>query len=170
MSAVLAGLAAVLLVMAGALPAEAHTQFLSSAPSDGSASATAPATLVLTFSQAPLAGTADVIAESNTGEKVNLPVPVLGGPAISVDWPANQPAGTYRASWRVVSTDGHPVTGTLTFSYGVARPLPFVSQTTTASPGGGGSSSLLPIIAIVVAGALIGGTIAFFVVRARRKA
>jgi len=47
---------------------------------------------------------------------------------LTVDVPDTLDAGTYVISWRVVSADGHPIAGALTFSVGrpsaVVRPLP----------------------------------------------
>jgi CopC domain len=46
------------------------------------------------------------------------PPPVRAGLARAVDLPGGLSRGTHLVSWRVVSADGHPVGGALTFSVG----------------------------------------------------
>ena len=41
----------------------------------------------------------------------------VGGPRISTKLKANLPSGKYQITYRVVSEDGHPVTGTYSFVY-----------------------------------------------------
>ena len=42
----------------------------------------------------------------------------VSGEALIVTLPQSLPQGTHLLSWRVISTDGHPVGGSLTFSIG----------------------------------------------------
>jgi len=37
---------------------------------------------------------------------------------VSVAWPQVSPAGEFRAAYRVVSADGHPIEGSITFTVG----------------------------------------------------
>jgi hypothetical protein len=56
---------------------------------------------------------------------------------VIVPWPADLPPGKYSVAFRVVSEDGHPVTGQVTFSYtDVATPTvePTVEPTPAAEP------------------------------------
>jgi methionine-rich copper-binding protein CopC len=84
------------------------------------------------------------------GNSVSTPVAPLG------------PAGVYTASYRIISTDGHPVTGDITFTLtraGTGRP---VTLTAAASASGGGG---MPIWVWIVAAIIVLGGVLFFVLR-----
>ncbi|MER8368691.1 copper resistance protein CopC [Mesorhizobium sp. M1378] len=94
----------------------AHAQLISAEPADGTVLATAPDRLTLTFSEParPLVarlvhpdGRTEVLKE--VGEK---------GSAIVLTLPPELGNGTYVLSWRVASSDGHPIGGGLVFSVG----------------------------------------------------
>lgn len=105
---------AALLLVGG--PASAHDQFLSSDPKDGATLDEHPASISLTFSAAPL----------DTGIEIALVGPdgaVARGRDIQVDdevvtaqLPDDLPPGRYDVAWHVVSSDGHPIDGELTYA------------------------------------------------------
>jgi len=105
-------------VIAGltATPAAAHASLVSSSPPDGSAATTPPVTVELTFSE-------DVTAPSIIAVTGPEGVQVADGPTQIRKSSAIQPlktltaAGAYKITYRVVSADGHPVSGQLTFTY-----------------------------------------------------
>jgi copper resistance protein C len=116
------GLLAGLALLLGATPALAHTRLQSSNPSDGASLDTAPAQITLTFNEEMTPGfstitvvgpdgthyeTGDVGAEGGTVSRGVLP---LG------------PAGQYKIGYRVVSADGHPVAGEVSFTLTTAGP------------------------------------------------
>lgn len=114
-------LSGALLLIWAAVPASAHSQLLSSDPADGAALSIAPPAVTLTFSEDLLAG-ATTMAIVGADGSVLLSSPVdPQGPVISLPWPAELPPGAYEVSYRVVSGDGHPVAGAISFSYQAQR-------------------------------------------------
>lgn len=100
----------------GAGPAAAHDELLASDPADGATVDVAPDRVVLTFS-APAVdlGTQVVITGPDAVAVGDGPAQVDGATVVQA-LGATRPAGDYRVDWRVTSEDGHPVTGTLTFT------------------------------------------------------
>lgn len=97
-----------------ASPALAHDALLSSNPQDGAKLGSAPKEIKLTFSEAPLQGTAKIIAVTSDAQPVTLDTPETNGKIVTVPW-TTQAAGTYGIKWRVVSSDGHPIDGSFAF-------------------------------------------------------
>jgi methionine-rich copper-binding protein CopC len=127
---VLLGSAVTLVVAAG--PASAHDALSGSSPADGSAVATVPATVVLTFDEPAIAMGTRVVVRGPAGE-VQQGNPVLVDDTVSQSLQGGAPAGPYTVEWRVTSADGHPVSGSFTFTAraaGEGQP----GATSTASP------------------------------------
>ena len=112
--AVLAGLVSVALL---ASPASAHATLLSTDPADGAVLDDAPAEVGLTFDEPVEVRSGAVRLLDATGVEVSAQ-------ARSVDTrvvlavPQGVADGTYILTWRVISTDGHPVAGGFSFSIG----------------------------------------------------
>ena len=104
----------------GATTASAHSGLESSNPADGSVVTEAPAAITLTFNE-PLLDDADSIS-LNAADGTNITSAKVqpNGSSIELPWPADLPAGEYQAAFRVVSADGHPVTGAISFTYAPA--------------------------------------------------
>lgn len=113
-----------LLTLGCATPVLAHAALLSSAPSSGDVLEAPPEEIVLTFSE-PVAPTAMRLA-TPTGQIEDLAADTSTGNQIVIELP-HLLQGTHLFSWRTVSLDGHPISGTLTFSNGV--------ETAAALPG-----------------------------------
>ena len=96
-----------------AAPAEAHTTLTSSSPAKG-ATVTSPAQIRLTFGE-PVRFTGVVVEDAEGGHHE-------AGKSQAVDNHVTQqvagvlPPGVYTVGWRVVATDGHPVTGEYKFT------------------------------------------------------
>jgi copper transport protein len=109
---------ALALVIAAAYSTElqAHASLISSKPAQGAVVAQSPAALKLTFNEpvSPLA----LRLLGPTGLATTLDNVVAAGNTLSALLPAALPQGTHLLSWRVISLDGHPVGGALTFSVG----------------------------------------------------
>jgi copper transport protein len=81
--------------------------------------------------------------------------------------PADLPEGAYVVTWRVVSADGHPVSGASSFGVGIAAPAVPASAADAGSPGSVaiGSTAPLPVVIVRLAGyvafALFAGVVAF---------
>ncbi|OZM82375.1 copper resistance CopC family protein [Pseudonocardia sp. MH-G8] len=109
----LAGLALLL----GAAPALAHTRLQSSDPTDGASLDSAPEQVALTFNEpmSPEFSTITVIGPDGQTNYQDGAVTAEGG-TISTRLLPLGPAGRYEIGYRVVSADGHPVTGSVAFT------------------------------------------------------
>ncbi|MEO7127117.1 MAG: copper resistance CopC family protein [Nakamurella sp.] len=118
-----AALAVTLLValggLAAATPALAHNVLVSSDPANGSTLDTAPTVMTFTFDQAIENFDPALKVFGPNGNEFTTAAPTVLGNAISAPMTAG-PAGEYRAAYRIVSADGHPVTGQITFTLSAA--------------------------------------------------
>jgi hypothetical protein len=135
------GLLAVMAIAVGASPARAHAELESSDPPDGATMATAPAAISFTFGEQILSeGNAVTLTDVAGGTRLEVGPVEVDGDTVSVTWPQSSPAGEFRAAYRVVSADGHPIAGTISFTVdqavgGVeATPAASVSPPGTTSP------------------------------------
>ncbi|TDT28493.1 copper transport protein [Streptomyces sp. BK208] len=117
----LLGALLVLLLLGGAGPASAHAALTSTDPGDGSVLRRAPARVTLTFSESVGLRDDSFRVLDPGGHRVRTGE---GGHAdgrsetARVTLPGELGEGTYTVAWRVVSADGHPVSGAFTFSVG----------------------------------------------------
>ena len=133
-----------LLALAGALllaalialpaPAQAHDTLLSTDPEDGATLETSPEEVTFTFSADILDVSPLVRISDDDGEEVAEIVPTIDGPTATAAVEEPLPAGTYDIQWRVVSSDGHPIEGTLTVT---VEQDPAADEGAAASDGGG---------------------------------
>ncbi|NXY96796.1 copper resistance protein CopC/CopD [Streptomyces sp. BR123] len=109
------------LVIGGAGTAFAHAGLSGSDPADGTVLKVAPQQVTLTFTESVGFSEDSVRVLSPDNERVNP------RPAQHVDGKDNTgrvelsdelPQGTYTVAWRVVSADGHPISGAFVFSVG----------------------------------------------------
>ena len=126
----LAGAVAVLALCAG--PAAAHNELIGSIPEDGSTVATTPEVVELAFDQ-PVQGEFDQMAvlDENDGHHEDGEVEIVGG-RVRQSVGELEP-GTYRITYRIVSADGHPVTGAVTFTVSSDGPSPTAAPQPSAS-------------------------------------
>jgi methionine-rich copper-binding protein CopC len=108
-------LIASLLLLASA-GAQAHAHLQQSTPADGSVIATAPAKLVLRFSEAAQLTALSITKQGGARQEL-APLPDRAQATIEVALPALTP-GRYEVSWRAVSGDGHVMPGTIHFTLG----------------------------------------------------
>ena len=100
--------------VAGAAAVQAHTHLQASIPRDGATLGTAPAALVLQFSEA--ARLTALWIEKSGGEKQKLqPLPPEPQSRIEVPLPKLAP-GEYVVSWRGLGGDGHVAPGKIRFT------------------------------------------------------
>ena len=114
-SAFVASFVVILLHAGGAL---AHASLSMSDPRDGSVLAEAPAAYSLTFSE-PVSPLALRIIRPD-GSATQLETFVLRDRILDIEAPRDLGRGTHVLSWRVVSSDGHPIGGSVVFSIGEA--------------------------------------------------
>lgn len=117
--------------VAVAQPASAHDRLLSSDPADGATVDEAPGAITLVFSADVLAAGAQVAVTTPDGT-VPAEVTVDGDEAVAA-LPDDLPGGEWDVSWRVVSSDGHPIEGDLAFTVAAAEPSPSASPTSSPS-------------------------------------
>src|SRR5437667_458390 len=104
-----AGLALLLLAACFATEATAHASLLSVEPADGSVLAQAPKRLELRFSESVTAGAVNLI---DAAGKLRGDAAIdATADSVVITLPEGLPQGTSIVSYRVISQDGHPVTG-----------------------------------------------------------
>lgn len=130
-------------VVLPASPASAHAELLRSTPEDGATLKAAPASVTLIFGEEILADGLGMVATAADGSKVALGKPAVSGTKVVAAWPPDAPGGSYKVAWRVVSADGHPISGVLSFSYAGAA-SPSASPTPTSSPTSPSASASSP--------------------------
>lgn len=119
-----AGLAvAVVALCATAVPASAHDKLISSDPASDQRLIEAPAEVSLTFSADVLDMGAAVVVSDAAGTEWVSAAPTVDGPTVTAVLDAGMPDAGYEIRWRVVSSDGHPITGVVPFTVGDGEPL-----------------------------------------------
>ena len=122
-SLVLTLVAALGLALGPAPAAHAHSELISSSPADGETLTAPPANVTLQFNEAISPAGLQVVAQGPDGP-VTLGTPIIEGASVIAPWPADAPGGNYRLAYRVVSADGHPIDGSIGFSYAAAAASP----------------------------------------------
>lgn len=124
-----AGLAlAMIAVLAIAVPASAHDQLTSSAPTEGEALATAPEEVVMTFSgelivlDESMAGAVVMVIDASGQDWATGEIDVQGN-MVTAQLKTGMPIAGYQVRWQVVSEDGHPIAGMIPFTIGDAAPM-----------------------------------------------
>ncbi|WP_323018246.1 copper resistance CopC/CopD family protein [Castellaniella sp.] len=105
-------------LLTGSQLAWGHAALVTASPASGSVLAQAPAAVVLTFSE-PVGVTAAQLVGPD-GQSLALGPVQDQGREVRIPVPEDRAQGTYLLSWRVVSTDGHPVGGTLDYAIGAS--------------------------------------------------
>ncbi|WP_344690775.1 copper resistance CopC family protein [Blastococcus jejuensis] len=167
---VLAGLvaAALLLVGPGATAARAHDSLAGSSPAAGAVLPTPPADVTLEFAAPPQPLGTQVRVTGPDGTSASEGEPDVRGATVVQPLAEALPAGGYTVQWRVTSADGHPISGTFSFTAtGGAPPVAAGAgdlPSAGADPGGTPFPSVWIAVGVVVA---VGGAL---VVRQLRRA
>ena len=193
--AITAAAAALLLAAGGLLvasPASAHDELVSTDPAADTSLEALPAQLTLTFSGelATDPGATELQVTDASGAVLSDGDPVVEGTVVTQPL-SGAASGLVTVLWKVVSSDGHPISGEYSFTVAGA-PAPTQTPTETAAPtpsattapsetveptptvtseptASDGSSALPWIIAGVLALALIGAVVYLLVSRSRRE-
>jgi copper transport protein len=159
---VAAALVALALVLLGGSPAAAHAELVETDPAEGAVVETAPEAVTLTFNE-PVRLTSQEIAVYDAGGDPVASTAGATGAEVTVGLTdaAGLEDGTYVVSWNVLSGDGHPISGALTFSVGAP------SADVAAPPEPESSSAVVTVLRDVVTvaslvGLLVGAGLAFF--------
>ena len=184
------------LTLAVATPAQAHDELVSSYPEAESTITGSPAEITLSFSGELIAGMQSAAVEviAPDGQNIATDAPAEDGTSITQHLAPNPPAGLFTVRWKVVSSDGHPISGEYTYtvaptdavpsspsatpSTAPQTPVPSPTATATEAPadnGYGGETSgggdTFPILAVVGGVVVLGGAlvIVLMVGRERRR-
>ncbi|MEV8636371.1 copper resistance CopC family protein [Streptosporangium sp. NPDC051023] len=151
-------------------PAQAHNVLIGSDPRDGAQLTSGPDRITLTFDQTVRQGFAQISVTGPDGTRWEAGKTAVDGAKVSVGVKPLGPAGQYVAGYRIMSSDGHPVVGKVTFTLTVAgtgtaaQPAPADSaapqtpglsaQAAEAAQNGGAGMAVLWIVGALV---LLGG-------------
>ncbi|HEX6235923.1 MAG TPA: copper resistance protein CopC [Acidimicrobiales bacterium] len=103
--------------------ADAHAELVSTEPAAREQLSTAPEQVVLSFTEAVELTDEAVVLYDASGDTVDTPDaehPDGDGATVAVDLPALDEGG-YVVAWRVTSSDGHPISGAFTFTFGIGE-------------------------------------------------
>lgn len=98
--------------------ASAHAYIVNSSPSENESLDDSPTKATIEYNEKIQSGFAVLNVTNSAGEKVDEGNVTVEGKTISVDLKANLKNDVYTMEWRVVSADGHSITGLVPFSIG----------------------------------------------------
>ncbi|MEU8744907.1 copper resistance protein CopC [Streptomyces sp. BPPL-273] len=166
--------------------ATAHTELDNSSPGANATLAGLPPRVTLTFSDEMTQKYAKVAVTGPDGQSAGTGAPQVQGKSVSLPVDVRAPAGRYTVGYRVVSADGHPVSGSYTFTVEKTdrpSPSPRAAESADAPParaepktaaektgGESNESSGTGVTGLASAGALalIAAAAGVYVVRRRR--
>lgn len=175
-------------LIAGLIPAVAgaHAALSQSNPADGASLAEQPATVSLTFNEDIQPHFAAPVVSSGDARTYSGAVTVEGN-TVSTPLATLPAAGAYTVAFRAVSADGHPITGSYTFTFAppatstttqsAAAPGPATAQTSvTAAPREeevhlieGADNRLFWVVGILVIAILASGGVLFWLARSHNN-
>ncbi|MEU3057915.1 copper resistance CopC family protein [Streptomyces griseus] len=162
----------------GAPLAAAHTDLDSSTPVAKASLADVPESVTLTFSDPMDQKYAKVAVTGPDKQPAGQGTPRVDGKRVTIALDPQAPAGEYSVGYRVVSADGHPVSGSYTFTVQTqqASPSPTRSATGTLTPAAGapvasdsGGSTGTSTAAVTAAGVLLAAGAAGYLMLRRKR-
>ena len=96
--------------------ASAHTELIASDPADGAVLQSAPAAVTLTFSEELVGLQPVLLVTGPDGQANHAGEPRLDAATLAIDVAPLTVPGVYSVAYRVVSADGHPVEGQISFT------------------------------------------------------
>jgi methionine-rich copper-binding protein CopC len=102
--------------MVFAHPAQAHNVLVGSDPRDGATLSASPSRVTLVFDQAVRQGYAQMGVTGADGSSWASGTAVVAAERVSVKVKPLPAGGSYVVGYRILSADGHPVTGKITFT------------------------------------------------------
>lgn len=131
-----------MLVLGLAPPAQAHATVLSTDPAAGAVLAEAPDTVGITFTE-PVSTLPDGASVVDASGAAITSTASASGAVLSIALTGAVPDGTLVVAYRVVSEDGHPISGTLIFSVGAP------SATIQEPPRTAGTTGVPPTLSLL---------------------
>lgn len=119
--------------------ASAHDELTSTTPKNGATVTSAPSSLELTFAEKPLAVGNQISVKAPNGS-TSKATPKVDGSTVSAPF-AGHGDGAYTVTWRVVSSDGHPISGSYAFTLKGGTASTAAPSSAASSSGGAASSS-----------------------------
>jgi methionine-rich copper-binding protein CopC len=132
-------------------PASAHARLVKITPEQDAQLSTAPKQVVLEFTDPVSSSFATVVVTNAAAVMVTAGKPRVVGTEVTQALSPGLAAGHYRVAFRVVSADGHPVTGESGFTVTVpsrtspATSIPSAPATSPPPAGGGVTPSQRPV-------------------------
>ncbi|NLG55426.1 MAG: copper resistance protein CopC [Rhodococcus sp.] len=148
---------ALLFAVVGMGTASAHSVLVSSNPEDGAQLAAGPENVSLTFNEALQETFPALTVVGPDGNLWTKSEPQVQGATISAQLGELGPVGDYTIAYRVTSADGHPISGTITFTLteeGSGTPGDAASGDPDSDSGGIPVWPFLVVAVIVVVGGL----------------
>ena len=151
-----------LAMLVAATPAFAHAELVGSNPAKDASIAAAPQRIQLTFNETVSPEAITVAGPSGTQWTVGQLA--VEGPVVTAPVRAIGPAGKYTISYRVLSDDGDPVSGTVEFTLTAEATGAPPSSSTSAAPASDSDAGkglptwawIVGIAVLLVAGSVIG--------------
>lgn len=184
-ASLIAALAAGVLLFVAPTSASAHDEFLSSYPEASSTIGTSPTEITLSFSGELLTepGSAVIEVLDTDGQNIAVDPPDINALTATQHLSPDPVAGLFTVRWKVVSSDGHPISGEFTYTVDAlpisptptatetAREAPDPSPTNTAGYGGetSGGGEFLPIAAVLTAVVVIGSAVVVVLMMGRER-
>lgn len=135
--------AALVLSVISAAPASAHAALVKITPDADAQLATAPTKVVLEFNEAVGTAFSTVVVSAASGVSVARGKPTVLGSTVTQQLSPDLASGGYRIAYRLVSDDGHPVSGESRFTLRLAS---------VGTPSASASASALPLASRTAAG------------------
>lgn len=110
----LAALLGLLVTLGAAQLAYAHSGLVSVIPADGATLTAPPTAIELVFNE-DVNPQFSAVVVTRDGNGVQMDTPVVAGPKLTSAVKESLTPGNYRIAYRVVSKDGHPISGDTTF-------------------------------------------------------
>ena len=150
-------------------PAAAHAELVSTTPANGDQLTSPPAEIQMTFTESVNLVDDGIRLVDHVGATVPTPNPTVDAQTVTWSMPADLAEGPYVVTWRVVSSDGHPISGAFSFGVGTAAAaVPGLSTGTPDTASGAVATTPTapwPVVAIRMVGyvafALFAGVVAF---------
>jgi copper transport protein len=158
--AVVAGIIAAVIALTTGM-ASAHASVLGTSPVDGQSVTPEPANVSVSFSENVSTSAGGLSVRNTDGKRVddgnNL---VTGGTVLVVGLKPGLPDGTYIATYRVLSADGHPVSGSFVFGIGTG----VIDRSASSGTGGDRTWQIIGGVArfVMYLAALLSAGVAFF--------
>ncbi|QLY31108.1 copper resistance CopC family protein [Nocardia huaxiensis] len=167
---VLTGLLVTGFALLGAGTAGAHSAAIGSSPADGAQIDASPARVSVTFNEDLQPNFPSMTVTGPDGNLWSKGQPLIEGATASIEVGELGPAGEYKIAYRVTSADGHPVSGTRSFTLTKAgNGTPGAKANANAASGGSDDGGVPLWVFIAGAVVLFGGGLAFALLGGKNK-